>query len=64
MLSGLLGPVRELEPLPSGTGGLSYLATCDSARYVAKLFSADGGVLLGPCAQYALLGALAGRGIA
>ena len=60
----VLGAPGKIDVLPSGTTGLSYLVTTESGRYVAKVFSPDSHVLLGPAKQFELLEVLAGTGIA
>jgi Ser/Thr protein kinase RdoA (MazF antagonist) len=64
VLAGMLGPLRGIEPLPSGADGQSYRVTAGAGRFVAKLFAPDSQVLLGPGEQFALLGRLAAAGIA
>lgn len=63
-LSRMLGPLGPFEALPSGTGGMSFLVTAGGRRCVAKAFTPDAPVLLGPAEQFALLRVLADAGIA
>jgi len=63
-LGRLLGPFAVIRELPSGAGGLSVLIESRERQYVAKVFAADAPVLLGPAAQFALLGPVAAAGIA
>jgi Ser/Thr protein kinase RdoA (MazF antagonist) len=60
----MLGTLASIEPLPSGSGGQSWLLATANGRFVAKIFSADSLVLLGPSAQFHLMRQLAGAGIA
>lgn len=64
VLEQMLGTIRGVEPLASGSGGRSFLAVAAHGTYVAKVFRPDSPVLLGPEAQFALLEALLPIGIA
>jgi aminoglycoside phosphotransferase (APT) family kinase protein len=59
-----LGRILAIAPIESGTSGESYWVDTDRSRYVAKLFSSDSDVLLGPRAQFDLLDRLLPAGIA
>ena len=63
-LEARLGTIAEIAPLPSGAGGQSHRISTSSGRFVVKVFKPEAPVLLGPAAQFALLGALAASGIA
>jgi Ser/Thr protein kinase RdoA (MazF antagonist) len=63
-LEARLGTIGDIAPLPSGAGGQSHRVSTSSGRFVVKVFTPDAPVLLGPTAQFALLGALASSGIA
>lgn len=55
----ILGPLREISALASGTSGESYLIETANGRFVAKCFAPESLELLGPAEQHALLEALA-----
>lgn len=63
-LEARLGTIGDIAPLPSGAGGQSHRISASSGRFVVKVFTPEAPVLLGPAAQFALLGALAASGIA
>jgi Ser/Thr protein kinase RdoA (MazF antagonist) len=63
-LEARLGRIDDISPLPSGAGGQSHRVSTGSGQFAVKVFTPDSPVLLGPAAQFALLGALAASGIA
>jgi len=64
ILGAMLGRLRSIAPLPSGSSGTSYLVETATGRFVAKAFAPDAQVLLGPVAQFELIGRLAQAGLA
>lgn len=63
-LAAMLGEVRAIVPMESGTTGKSYRIDTDQSQYVVKHFRADSDALLGPRAQFELLSQLADKNIA
>jgi thiamine kinase-like enzyme len=64
VLRALLGPCALSGALPSGSGGTSFLVEAAGRTMVAKRFTADAAVLLGPARQFELLQSLSAAGIA
>ena len=62
-LVSMLGPPLRLEQLAAGSTGTTWLAETAVGKFAAKVFAADSLALLGPEAQFALLGALADTGV-
>jgi aminoglycoside phosphotransferase (APT) family kinase protein len=60
----ILGPLRDISALESGTSGESHLIETANGRFVAKRFAPGSLELLGPGEQYALLEVLADSGLA
>lgn len=60
----MLGQLRSIEVLGSGTTGTTWLVETGTDRFVVKRFASDSLALLGPKAQFELLEALAETGIA
>jgi len=59
----MLGQLRSVSALESGTSGASHLIETANGRFVAKCFAPGSLELLGPAEQFALLEALADSGI-
>lgn len=64
LLGSSLGEIGAITPLESGTTGSSFLIETAASRFVAKVFSPQSDTLLGPEAQFDLLGRLESTGIA
>ena len=64
LLGTTLGNIQTVVSIEPGTTGTSYRIETDDSQYVAKFFSTESDVLLGPRAQFDLLQQLAPSGIA